>query len=231
MFSITTDTPRRAVLCVFTLLGFFLTSAPTSSGAIAAPAPASAKETALVAELAEWLRPSQDLPLRDAVRERRESFDLFLSFHDEALLKKRIIDLPFGQEIRETANRYSVDALLLASIIEVESGFDPRAVSRRGATGLMQVMPSTADSGTDLCDPERNLEAGASYLNQLLHRFGGDLTLALAAYNAGPDRVRRYGGVPPFRETRRYVERVLKLYVDHHRHVWNREAARELALL
>lgn len=232
MFNI--DPPRRAVLYPAILLGFFLSSAPTNLGALAEidPDRRSAEEAAMLEEIAAWLEPADDgLPLREVIRERRESFDFFLSCQDEELLSARIVDMPFGSKIRETADRYSVDALLLASIIEVESGFDPRAVSHRGATGLMQVMPSTAGTDADLYDPERNLEAGASYLNTLLERFEGDLALALAAYNAGPNNVRRYGGIPPFRETRRYVDKVLKLYVDHHRHVWAHGTAKEPAIL
>lgn len=226
MIAMDMDKPRRAALCV-SILGLLLHAAPTNPGMIATEAKFT-EELAPFAEVADWLEPREGVDLSDAVRERRESFDLFLSQHDDELLSERVVGLPFGPAIRETADRHSLDALLLASIIEVESGFDPQAVSHRGATGLMQVMPSTAGDAVDLRDPERNLEAGARYLTRLLDRYDGDLALTLAAYNAGPDSVRRYGGVPPFRETRHYVDRVLEIYVDHHRHIWTDAAAEVL---
>jgi soluble lytic murein transglycosylase-like protein len=100
------------------------------------------------------------------------------------------------------------------AIIMTESGFDPKAESNRGAKGLMQLMPSTAKSlGVEDCfDPEENVYAGVFYFKKLLNRFGGDIELALAAYNAGSKRVRRYNGVPPFEETRRYIKSVLEYY-------------------
>lgn len=218
-------------LCI---LGALLCS-PTNLGPLAdlAIEAQSAEEIALLEDLAGWLEPTGE-PLREAIRQRRDSFEVFRRFHGDDLLSEQVSDLPYGYVIRDTAGRYnSLDALLLASIVEVESGFDPQAVSYRGATGLMQLMPSTAglNSG-NLYDPERNLEAGASYLDQLLRRYEGDLELALAAYNAGPSNVRRYGGVPPFVETRRYVDKVLKLYVDHHRQLWSQnENAERLAAM
>lgn len=193
----------------------------------------SAEEIALLEELALWVEPGQDLlTLREAIRQRSKSFEVFRRFHGENQLATRLEILPFGSSIRQTATRYQLDALLLASIIEVESGFDPNAISRRGATGLMQVMPATAGEGVHLSDPEDNLATGAKYLRRLLRRYGGNLELALAAYNAGPSNVRRYGGVPPFRETTHYVEKVLEIYVDHHRQVWrNSETAERLTMM
>jgi hypothetical protein len=101
-------------------------------------------------------------------------------------------------------------AELVLRIIEAESGGDPRAVSPKGAQGLMQLMPETARAlgVQDPFDPVQNIEGGVRYLSHLLQRFG-DLRLALAAYNAGPGRVQQYGGVPPFPETQRYIERIL----------------------
>jgi soluble lytic murein transglycosylase-like protein len=117
----------------------------------------------------------------------------------------------------------------VASIIEAESGFNPCAISNQGAVGLMQIMPTTAGSDelARLTDPTRNLDLGTAYLRQLLDLYDGDLELTLAAYNAGPANVRRYGGLPPFRETRKYVERVLGTYVDHHREAWHDSGAAE----
>src|SRR5205085_4766800 len=112
------------------------------------------------------------------------------------------------------ASANALPARLIEAVIAVESGFDPRARSRSGARGLMQLMPATARSMgvDDLLDPGQNIHAGARYLRLLLDRFGGDLTLALAAYNAGPGSVERAGGVPRKRETVDYVRRVRSLY-------------------
>jgi len=112
--------------------------------------------------------------------------------------------------IEETAARYRIEKALLAAIVRAESGYDPRAVSRAGAAGLMQLMPETAESlgVSDVFHPKQNLEGGALYFRRLLHRFAGDPVLALAAFNAGPTAVERYGGIPPFPETRSYVRRV-----------------------
>ena len=128
-------------------------------------------------------------------------------------------NLPFAREIRGAAQRYDVDSLLLASIVEAESSFRPDAVSNRGALGLMQLMPQhfAAEESVDPLDPEVNLGVGARYLRDLRKRYDGDLHLALAAYNAGPGTIDRYGGVPPYRETRAYVGRVLSLYSEHQR--------------
>ena len=121
-------------------------------------------------------------------------------------------------ELASTAERIAeeehLDARLVTSLIQVESDFDPSAVSRRGALGLMQLMPATARRlGVEKpLDPEQNLRAGVRELRRLIDRYGGDLVLALAAYNAGEGAVERYGGVPPFSETRDYIDRILSLY-------------------
>ncbi|KYH32403.1 lytic transglycosylase domain-containing protein [Neomoorella mulderi] len=117
----------------------------------------------------------------------------------------------FKDLISRVAARYNLPAALLQGVVEAESGFNPRAVSPAGAMGLMQLMPATARAlgVTDPFNPEANLDGGARYLRLLLDRFQGDLALALAAYNAGPGAVKRYGGVPPYRETRDYIQKVL----------------------
>lgn len=125
--------------------------------------------------------------------------------------------LPFGREIRGAAQRYQVDSLLLASIVEAESSFRPDAVSAKGALGLMQLMPLHFVPSDRPLDPAVNLNLGARYLRELRNRYGGDLELALAAYHAGPGTIDRFGGFPPYRETQRYVGRVLKLYSEHQR--------------
>ncbi len=131
--------------------------------------------------------------------------------------------LPFGREIGGAARRYNLDSLLLASIVEAESGFRPDAVSNKGALGLMQLMPLhflTNDASVespDPLDPTVNLDLGARYLRDLRKRYDGDLELALAAYHAGPGTIDRFGGLPPYRETQAYVGRVLRLYSEHQR--------------
>jgi len=116
--------------------------------------------------------------------------------------------------IEEVATRYNVDPALIKAIIMAESGYNPRAVSKKGAIGLMQLMPSTAQElgVKELFDPEDNVEAGVRYFKRLLRRFGGDVRLALAAYNAGSTKVRRYRGVPPIGATRYYVKKVFHYY-------------------
>jgi soluble lytic murein transglycosylase-like protein len=120
----------------------------------------------------------------------------------------------FGSLIAEAAAKHGLDPVLLESVIRAESGFDPRAVSSKGAQGLMQLMPATAaelEVG-DPFDPHANVDGGARYLRALLELFGGDMGLALAAYNSGRGRVERSGDIPPIAETRRYVQRVLSYY-------------------
>jgi soluble lytic murein transglycosylase-like protein len=117
--------------------------------------------------------------------------------------------------IEKAAIAASVEPNLLRAVIVVESGFNPRAVSRRGAVGLMQLMPATATrfGVSNPYDPRENVHAGARYLKFLIDRFGQDVRLALAAYNAGEEAVDRNGGrIPPFTETMAYVPRVLKIY-------------------
>ena len=126
-----------------------------------------------------------------------------------------LLSLPFGREIGTAARRHDLDALLLASIVEAESSFRADAVSPKGAMGLMQLMPLHVRGVDTPLDPERNLELGARYLGSLQERFDGDLALALAAYHAGPGTVARYGGLPPWRETRQYIHRVMSLYREH----------------
>jgi Transglycosylase SLT domain len=122
---------------------------------------------------------------------------------------------PFGNLISAAAKRYSVDADLITSVIAAESNFDPKAISRRNARGLMQLLPATAThlGVKNIFDPRENIDAGTHYLSDLLVLYKNDLALALAAYNAGPDRVQRYGQrVPPFAETISYIRRVKQTY-------------------
>lgn len=121
---------------------------------------------------------------------------------------------PYHVIIHEAAGRYDVEYDLIRAIIMTESQFNPRAVSRRGARGLMQIMPTTAREMevVNLHDPTENIDAGVRYFKSLLDRFEGDVELALAAYNAGSSNVLRYDGIPPYKETRAYVAKVLGYY-------------------
>ena len=117
--------------------------------------------------------------------------------------------------ITKAAKKYNVDSALIKAVIKAESNFNPRAVSRVGARGLMQLMPATASSleVQDSFHPEKNIEGGVRYLRYLLNLFNGDLPLALAAYNAGEGTVARYNNsVPPYQETRTYIRRVLDYF-------------------
>jgi soluble lytic murein transglycosylase-like protein len=123
-------------------------------------------------------------------------------------------EIPFGRLIHEKSEKYGVDPALVAAVIEQESHFRPRARSHVGATGLMQLMPRTGRwmGARNLYDPEQNIDAGVKYIKYLDGRFNGDLTKTLAAYNAGEGNVQKYRGVPPFRETRQYVKKVMQNY-------------------
>lgn len=118
--------------------------------------------------------------------------------------------------IKEAAARYGLPAALIRAVIMTESSFDPLAVSSAGAQGLMQLMPALSDEMgvSDAFDPRENIMAGAQYLSSLLEAQKGNLKLALASYNAGPGNVRRYRGIPPFKETQRYVEKIMDLVED-----------------
>jgi len=122
--------------------------------------------------------------------------------------------IPFGDLIHEKAQKYDVDPALVAAVVETESRFRSRARSQVGAQGLMQLMPRTGAwlGARNLYDPEQNIDAGVKYIKYLQKRFNGDLKQTIAAYNAGEGNVKRYGGVPPFRETRSYVKKVMTRY-------------------
>lgn len=124
------------------------------------------------------------------------------------------IDTQAGMDafIKKVAAKYNMSSDLVAAVIEAESEFNPRAVSRRGARGLMQLMPKTAKTlgVDDPFDPRENIEAGVRHLRALMDRFGDNLPLVLAAYNAGEVAVIKHRGVPPYRETRAYVKRIMK---------------------
>ena len=116
--------------------------------------------------------------------------------------------------IVQEASRHDIDPALVKAIIMAESGYNPRAISKKGAKGLMQLMPSTAEAlgVEDIFNPKQNISGGVRYFKQLVNRFDGNVKLALAAYNAGSQRVRYYQGIPPFKSTRFYIEKVFKYY-------------------
>lgn len=120
----------------------------------------------------------------------------------------------YAEEIATVAARHGVDPRLVEAVVRVESGGNPRAVSPKGARGLMQLMPAkSAELGVgNPFEPRQNLEGGVRHLRDLLDRFDGDLRLTLAAYNAGEEAVRAHNGIPPYRETREYVRKILELY-------------------
>lgn len=129
-------------------------------------------------------------------------------------MRMQLTNQPYAEEVSAAAGRYGVPGPLIHAVIRVESGYNPRAVSRRGAQGLMQLMPETAAllGVQDSFNPRQNIDGGARHLRGLMERFGNDLPLVLAAYNAGEQAVLTYRGVPPYQETRQYVTRVIGLY-------------------
>ena len=147
----------------------------------------------------------------DMPREGAKEFDL-----GGGKKKARVVgrEVPFHELINASAQRYGLDAALVAAVAQVESSFDPRAVSHAGAKGVMQLMDETAaDYGvTNVFDPKQNIDAGTRHLSDLLKAFDGNLKLSLAAYNAGRSAVIRHGGVPPYKETKRYIEKVGAIY-------------------
>ncbi len=153
------------------------------------------------------------------------------AFSAAASERREVDKVPYAALINRYAGGEGVSAAVVAAIIRAESSYNPRAVSRTGAAGLMQVMPGTwraVNSRVQACsgrhagecgadcyfDPERNIRIGTAYYAALVRQFGGDLVLALAAYNAGPAAVERSGGVPPFAETKEYVERVIEYWYE-----------------
>jgi len=134
--------------------------------------------------------------------------------HTEPERAAAAISHPFDltQAVKDASGTYQLDPDLVTSVIRAESGFNVRAVSPKGAQGLMQLMPQTASQlgVRNAFDPQANVEAGTRYLRELLERYNFDLVKALAAYNAGPQRIDQYNGVPPYYETRAYVARIVR---------------------
>lgn len=140
---------------------------------------------------------------------------------EEKVCNDRMINrVPYQELIYSKAMKYQVEPSLVFAMIQVESSGKSRAISRKGAKGLMQLMPATARQMKvrNPFNPEENIEGGVKYLRYLLDRFNGDIAFALAAYNAGPRKIERFGGIPPIKETQRYVKRVLSIYIQNSLH-------------
>jgi len=136
------------------------------------------------------------------------------TFYDLRSKFRRKKERLFHPIILQVASRHDIDPALVKAIIMAESGYNPNAISKRGAKGLMQLMPSTAEAlgVEDVFNPEQNISGGVRYFKLLVNRFDGDVKLALAAYNAGSKIVRHYQGVPPYKSTHYYIEKVFKYY-------------------
>ena len=141
-------------------------------------------------------------------------YKLYIKTYTE---KPAVFIKKYGSLIEQASQEFNLESSLIKAVIKAESGFDHEAVSEKGAQGLMQLMPETADelAVEDPYDPEENIFGGARYLSNLMGRFNNNLQLALAAYNAGPEKVDTYDGVPPFTETKEFIKRVLNYYNEY----------------
>jgi len=161
-----------------------------------------------------WLPEAASAP-EEAVAQPKDVFHREMQRINVAIRKQFFANaVPFGDIIHAKAQKYDVDPALVAAVVETESRFRTNARSQVGARGLMQLMPKTGRwlGARNLYNADQNVDAGAKYLRYLNHRFDGNLTKTIAAYNAGEGNVRRYNGVPPFRETRSYVKKVMSRY-------------------
>ncbi|MES1242837.1 MAG: lytic transglycosylase domain-containing protein [Acidobacteriota bacterium] len=232
--------PRRVPFTVSATMLFLMIAFNSTPSDTAIPdpnrvIPNPSLESDEIRELAQWVVQSRterprvftDSDLDAALTRQPQRLGLLSPEAGQAARREQLAGLPYGPEIWRISRRHGVDGLLVASIIQVESHFTRDAVSSRGAVGLMQVLPATGAlyGATDLNDPHVNLDVGCRYLGRLLKDFDGDLERAVAAYNAGPSTVARYGGVPPFRETKEYVRRVLELYRERSDAAWERAGA------
>lgn len=210
------------VAIVFVPLAFHSTRSET---AVTTPYQARQDDAAEMRELAHWAltgstgtgRPTVFRPedLDAALDPAPRRIEIFQPPAPDSEPRRRLLyDIPYGAAISVFSERHGVDGLLVAAVVSVESNFSARAVSPKGARGLMQVRPMIGKAfGTDdLFDPYANIDVGTRYLGQLIEENEGNLELALASYNAGPAAVARYGGVPPYAETRAYVRKVMSRY-------------------
>ncbi len=134
---------------------------------------------------------------------------------------KKAKESRFDPIIIKAANRHGVDPAIIKAIIKAESRYNPKALSKRGAKGLMQLMPKTAKAlgVKDSFNPVHNIDGGTKYFKELLTKFGGKMEYAIAAYNAGYTKVRKYKGIPPFRVTRKYVRKVIRYYEEYKKNI------------
>jgi soluble lytic murein transglycosylase-like protein len=223
--------PFTASATILFLVISFNSSETTSAPRDPRQSPFPSDDPRALQELASWVvgtRHANDLrvmspaDLDAALDPAPRRFGLFREDLGEEARRAFLEGLPYGSILADTAERHRVDGLLLAAVVQAESGFSPNAVSPRGAVGLMQIRPATGRiyGARDLTDPRVNMDAGCRYLRSLLETYSGDMELALAAYNAGPAAVERYDGVPPFKETRAYVEKVLARYERYQQEMW-----------
>ena len=198
-----TATPLGSIFLVGILLGAALWCAP-----------------ALANQIYVYQMPGGGRMITDQIRH-DAGFRLLKTYRDRSLPSRpgtRAVPRPvasgFDPMIEALAASHRVDTALIKAVIHAESAFNPYAISEKGAQGLMQLMPATAlrYGVASAFDPHENLRGGISYLKDLLGQFGGDTRLALAGYNAGENAVERFGGIPPFPETRHYVDKVLSLH-------------------
>lgn len=237
---------RISLAVLATVLSFVISldTAPSSTATTTTPylRPSPQDDAAELQDLAHWMATGSRTGTRGFQAIRSEDFDaalaaaasteardtslpvsrelsLFDPGPDPEMQRRFLHGLPYGTAISLAAERHRVDGFLLAAIVAVESGFTPEAVSPRGAMGLMQVRPAIgrAYGGADLRDPYANVDVGSRYVSSLMKDYKGDVELMLAAYNAGPAAVARYGGVPPYRETRAYVRKVMARYEEYSR--------------
>ena len=158
------------------------------------------------------LAPLQDLFIKPLLAQWASRISRTLDTKPAQVTAKVAVDGDFDALITEASAKHGLSADLVRAVVQAESNFNPRAVSSAGAKGLMQLMDGTAKGlgVSDSFDPAQNIEGGVKFLRQMLDRYGS-VSLALAAYNAGPGAVDRYGGIPPYKETQLYVKRVLSL--------------------
>ena len=185
----------KAAISGFVTIALLLTAVPAS------------------AELYVWKAADGSVHYSD--RPRHEGYKKRESEEEEADFESEDLDrIALNQHIQYLAKRYSIDGNLIRAMIKVESNFNPEAVSHKGAMGLMQLMPATAKfvGVDDAYDPLQNVSGGVKYLHYLIRRTGGNLVHAIASYNAGPNAVERYNGVPPYKETQNYVRKVVQYY-------------------
>ena len=156
------------------------------------------------------------LPEKKAAAIHKEKDDTVNMLTERKIFSVRIKreEILYGTFIERAADRHQVDPALVKAIIMAESGYNSKAISKKGAKGLMQLMPKTAEAlgVEDSFNPEDNIDAGVEYFRKLLNRFDGSIELALAAYNAGSRNVRKHRGVPPYKATKYYIKKVLNYY-------------------